>query len=323
MKPFADFLCAEDRRTGTHPLLTLVLCSYKQAPFVHDAVAAAKRVQELVDAELLFIDDGSQDESFTAAREALSASSNYLALSKANRGLVHSLNLGLELARGQYIIFIAADDKLCPAGVQQALRRLQECPSARFFLGNATYFGDRVRPRAVYGKRHAHYLRMPAGSRPVVTPSTLPAPLLLQATVFEKVYLRKMNGWDADVMLDDLAMFLRMFKEAPQAGQDFLYDLDLVLADYRLHPGGNSRRLENQYMMIEQCVSRYCPPELYPHEISAALATYTLNAIRQADRATLRFMLATAFTQKVVMRTVFALVGRAAAKGKQVLMRAA
>lgn len=310
MTSASEFLRCHDVRIPAQPELTLVVCCYNQSAYVQEAIVAAERVRAAVDSELLFIDDGSTDESFELALHALASSENYLIATKRNCGLVHSLNTGLGLARGRLILFIAADDRLLAQGVVAACRHLNAQAGARFFLANALYFGDGIKTRPVYREEHGRYFESAPDLRFPIVPSRLPAPLLLQATIFRTGFLRSIGGWDADVVLDDMSMFLRIFSVGPIAGSDFLYDLKLMLSEYRQHVGNTSRRVVYQFQIYEQCILKYCNADVQRAELAHALGTYLLYGIRQRDRGAITVLLRAAARYNAIGKTLREVVRR-------------
>jgi len=76
------------------------------------------------DTEVLVIDDGSTDETCTILREYSENHSNFRIFHQENRGVSAARNLGLGQARGEYLIFLDADDTLA------ALPEPEGCPRA-------------------------------------------------------------------------------------------------------------------------------------------------------------------------------------------------
>ncbi|KQQ33657.1 hypothetical protein ASF61_11395 [Duganella sp. Leaf126] len=95
--------------------ISIIVPAYNAAGFIDDCLAHI--VQQMGPAhELIVIDDGSRDD--TAARvQAQAAAAPHCALRlirQANQGVAEVRNVGLQQARGNYILFIDSDDLLQP-----------------------------------------------------------------------------------------------------------------------------------------------------------------------------------------------------------------
>jgi glycosyltransferase involved in cell wall biosynthesis len=91
------------------PLISVILPVYNGDPYLVEAVRSIQN-QTLADFELLAIDDGSTDASAPYLRQAARQDSRISVIPNPNRGLVGALNLGLKLARGEFIARVDADD---------------------------------------------------------------------------------------------------------------------------------------------------------------------------------------------------------------------
>lgn len=70
--------------------------------------------QPFPDAELLLIDDGSTDSSAAICRRYAASDPRVRFLQKENGGVSSARNLGLNMARGEYILFVDSDDYVKP-----------------------------------------------------------------------------------------------------------------------------------------------------------------------------------------------------------------
>ena len=92
----------------TAPPLTVLLPVYNAATHLGDAIASILN-QSFGDFELLVIDDGSTDESMEVVREFRDKRLRIESQPR-NRGLVATLNAGIEIARGSLLARMDADD---------------------------------------------------------------------------------------------------------------------------------------------------------------------------------------------------------------------
>jgi glycosyltransferase involved in cell wall biosynthesis len=80
---------------------------------------------------VIVIDDGSTDNSVEVI-EGFARKDPIVRLyrNEQNQGVIFSLNRGLNLAAGEYIIFSAADDRVCPGCFEKSMELLAQYPQA-------------------------------------------------------------------------------------------------------------------------------------------------------------------------------------------------
>ena len=113
----------------TQPRLTVVFPTYNVAPKIGRCLASLSQIA-LDDSELevVFVDDGSQDETVALIERACSEHTSWhLATLPKNSGSPSApRNLGLSLARGYYVCFMDADDEFVPGAVAQYLLHAEQ-----------------------------------------------------------------------------------------------------------------------------------------------------------------------------------------------------
>ncbi|MDR9502317.1 MAG: glycosyltransferase family A protein [Desulfurivibrionaceae bacterium] len=97
---------------STPPIVTIIIPSYNHQDYVGEAIESVLN-QTWPAIELVVIDDGSTDASVRVINDILATRGGFRFLhGHPNQGLMHSLNMGLELARGDYFCELASDDFL-------------------------------------------------------------------------------------------------------------------------------------------------------------------------------------------------------------------
>lgn len=114
-------LVAQSEHVEATPLISVVIPVYNSAAFLKETLDSVFE-QECKSFELICIDDGSSDESLEILKEYASRSKYMSVYHQENSGLSRTRNLGLSLARGEYVYFLDSDDLL----EKPALRLLTE-----------------------------------------------------------------------------------------------------------------------------------------------------------------------------------------------------
>lgn len=115
--------------------LSVVLPNFNHAQYLPVSLPALAS-QSPSPAEILVIDDASTDDSVAVIeRFAREFPTIRLERNERNRGVVFGMNRGLELARGDYVYFAAADDQALPGIFGHSLKLLRQYPQAALSCG--------------------------------------------------------------------------------------------------------------------------------------------------------------------------------------------
>lgn len=119
------------------PLVSVVMPCYNYASFVGDAVDSVLS-QTYKNIELIIINDGSTDDT----KEILEAitDSRVTVLHIENSGVSAARNKGIELAKGQFIAFIDADDLWSPDKIQLQVQAFKQHPDCSYCFTNFSRF---------------------------------------------------------------------------------------------------------------------------------------------------------------------------------------
>ena len=101
-------------------LISVVIPAYNSSLFIKETVDSALMQTVLgFDVEVIVIDDGSVDDTADIAKAA-----GALVVRKNNGGVSSSRNIGLDHARGSYILFLDGDDRLRPEALAVLMKAL-------------------------------------------------------------------------------------------------------------------------------------------------------------------------------------------------------
>lgn len=95
------------------PELTIIVPVYKAEPYLNDCLDSI-RAQTFSDYEVILVDDGSPDNSGAICDHYALNDSRFRVIHKANGGASTARQAGLKAAKGRYIGWVDADDKITP-----------------------------------------------------------------------------------------------------------------------------------------------------------------------------------------------------------------
>jgi glycosyltransferase involved in cell wall biosynthesis len=127
---------------GRPPLVTIVIPNFDLGPYVAQAIESAL-AQTHAPVEVIVVDDGSRDDSLARIRATPGFQAGRVELvAQANGGVARARNAGAARARGDYLVFLDADDLLEPTYVARCLEALQAAPaSVAYAYTQMRYFG--------------------------------------------------------------------------------------------------------------------------------------------------------------------------------------
>lgn len=119
----------------TDPLVSVLMSVYNGERFLAEAIESIIK-QTYTGFEFIVINDGSMDHSADILYYYENKDKRLHVYHQENRGLIPSLNWGLELARGKYLARIDADDISYPHRLEKQVEIFEECPDL-VILGSA------------------------------------------------------------------------------------------------------------------------------------------------------------------------------------------
>lgn len=115
--------------------LSVIIPAYNYA---HTLSRAVESVIAQLDktSELIVINDGSTDNT-VAVLDVLKEkyAEKLIIFNKENGGLASTRNFGIDKASGEYLIFLDADDALCPDAILHIQNHISQNPAAKFLVG--------------------------------------------------------------------------------------------------------------------------------------------------------------------------------------------
>ena len=126
----------DDQAGRSSPLVSVVIPCYKQAHLLPEAIGSAL-AQTHAPIEVIVVDDGSPDNT----TEVAACYPGVRCVRQDNRGLAGARNGGFAVSKGEYVLFLDADDRLTPDAVVAHLACFAAHPEAGFVVGDIDNIG--------------------------------------------------------------------------------------------------------------------------------------------------------------------------------------
>ncbi|MGH9309174.1 MAG: glycosyltransferase [Vicinamibacterales bacterium] len=134
---------------SSRPVASIVIPCYNQGRFLGDAVRSALQ-QTYPAIEVIVVDDGSTDGTAAVAETFASAR----LIREQNQGAAAARNAGLRESRGDYLIFLDADDRLLPHAVATGIEYLAARPDRAFVTGHVRLIDEDGSPAGTPPQEH-------------------------------------------------------------------------------------------------------------------------------------------------------------------------
>ncbi|MEO5683250.1 MAG: glycosyltransferase [Chitinophagaceae bacterium] len=125
-------------------LLSIVIPYYNMGGYLDECIQSIN-ASTYKNIELLVINDGSTDRASIEKLNQKAAQKNMSIITRANHGLAETRNHGAAVARGEFLAFLDADDKIHAEYFEKAIRALKKNDNVFFAGAWVQYFGNSQR----------------------------------------------------------------------------------------------------------------------------------------------------------------------------------
>jgi glycosyltransferase involved in cell wall biosynthesis len=137
-----QYLKSETESMNDMPTISVILSAYNSQKTISEAIESILQ-QTVEDFELILIDDGSTDTTSSILQEFASKDDRIkIITNEKNIGLTRSLNKGLQIARGEFIARMDADDISLPDRFEKQIRFFNEHPEINLLGGRYTIINE-------------------------------------------------------------------------------------------------------------------------------------------------------------------------------------
>jgi glycosyltransferase involved in cell wall biosynthesis len=236
------------------PKVSVIITCYNHASFLDEAIQSVLE-QSFQQHEIIVIDDGSTDQS----SEIAARYSEVRLIRQKNQGLSAARNAGITASRGEYVVFLDADDRLLSHALETGADRLDAHEECAFAYGRYRLITADSKP-IPWAPRHSiqgePYLRLLVSNY-----IGMHAVVMYRRTIFEEV-----GGFNRSLAAcEDYEMYLRITRNHP------IYCHNLIIADYRQH---NANMSLNTDLMLKTSISVLNSQRKYARGNKRAKAAY-------------------------------------------------
>jgi glycosyltransferase involved in cell wall biosynthesis len=230
------------------PLVSIVIPAYVSSPRQAELLEETLRTvagQTCSDYEVIVVDDGSPLDVGAIADRHRSTRT----LRQANAGSAMARNTGIQASRGQYFVFLDADDHLLPPALEAGLRCFAEHPECGFVIGRReemTYEGEPVPWGIAAMPRETRLYNTLLGFDWYIIPPS--------SAMFRREAVENVGGFRDPWGADDLDFYLRVARQYP----GWCYE-EPAVTRYRRYSASSSRDGERMLRSIRIVYERQWP----------------------------------------------------------------
>lgn len=129
-----------------NPVISIVVPVYNKAKYLKDFFKCCHKLDNDPRVEIIFIDDGSTDNSLEMLSEYIKVNSIAKCYHQNNSGAGFARNFGIDKSNGVYVTFIDADDLFEVSTIKNALSKIVESKPDILFYNFRNIASDRVYP---------------------------------------------------------------------------------------------------------------------------------------------------------------------------------
>jgi glycosyltransferase involved in cell wall biosynthesis len=226
-----------DRR----PLVSVIIPCYNGEAYLAEAIESAlAQTYQLV--EVIVVDDGSTDRT-----PAIAHKFPVRYIRQYNRGLTETRNRGIRESKGDYLVFLDADDRLRPEAIETGVCVLVERPECAMVVGDHVFVsedGSHLRDSRKNCLVAAHYEALLKSNFIEMISSVL----------FRRSVVEQVGAFNTGLRVaEDYELYLRIARDHPICCHRS------VVAEYRLHQTNASRNSALMLTMTLQVLAGQAP----------------------------------------------------------------
>jgi len=253
------------------PKVSIVIPAFNYGCYIRDAIESVLS-QSYCDYELIILNNASEDDTHDVVQEYVSDSRVRYICNEMNIGANANFNKGIDLARGQYIKFLSADDYYLPNVLSLLVAELESYPSADFAYGRYVFVdadGRFTELVAHPGWEHFNHHEHPDEVGRLLA---FDCYVSFPVTLFRKDIFDRYGVFDKELVVGDYDYFLRLASSGVKSRF-----IDIPLAAFRVHGDQASisrdfitsgTQYESQVVLLERFLTEDNVKQIVGHEQS-------------------------------------------------------
>lgn len=184
---------------------SVIVPLYNKAPYIKKALDSVMK-QTFKDFELIVVDDGSTDDSFSIAKDTLKGSVlDYLLIHQENTGVSTARNNGVAASHGDYLCFLDADDWWASTFLERMDWFIREYPEAGIY-GTNYYYVKNGREKICVTTANTGYINFCKAYA-----EKLQTPLWTGSTCIPRCVFTRLGGFDPRLKLgEDFCLWIKV-----------------------------------------------------------------------------------------------------------------
>ena len=186
-------------------------------PAYNEEVNIVKSLKNLLKCDypnfhIIFIDDGSKDETYSKAFEAFNGHADITLLSKANGGKASALNYGIERSVADYVVCIDADTQLMPNAVRLMMENMYRnadkkvgAVAGNVKVGNEINLLTQWQSTEYIGSQNFDRRAFEAFNAITVVPGAI--------GLFKKQAIEEVGGFSTDTLAEDCDLTIKILRK--------------------------------------------------------------------------------------------------------------
>ena len=197
-------------------MVSVVLPFYNPGPKLEKAILSVL-AQTAEIKELILVNNNSNDESVTCAKNYAQKYSNVVLVEERRQGVAHAMNCGLQHASETWIARIDADDTWEPQKIKRQLKLAKDQPNIEVIATQVTFTSDLEKVDGF--ETYVHWSNGILTQDDIRKHIFIESPLVNPSILFRRDLIERYGDYIVDELPEDYEMFLRWNSKGVQMGK--------------------------------------------------------------------------------------------------------